>query len=430
MPANATEYIAPRYAERFGCIGPDCEDTCCAGWEVLVDASHYKKLKQKMDVSKEEREDFRRGIRRNRGVDKSDSRFALVVLDDQGRCGFFGEDRLCSLQKRYGSEVLSDTCAVYPRQVSLVGTRIELTAKVSCPEVARHLLLAADALELGDIPPSRLERRTLHRSSDPGAGDPYAAALDTVRSAVLRLLADPTYPVTTRLALVACLADEITPFYHRGVEHLDEGRLARAIAELDPPEVRRQIHEHFEDIAVPKGLAASLVLRVLGSRMQPAAGSLGHLIADILGRPDEPVVRSEGLDREAAERALSIYGLSKARWLPAHRSRIDQYFGNYAMNYFLQEWYTSSPSLATHARSLFLRVAALRFLLLAHPRVATCPTDASNEEMAAVLDRTAVDVFYKFARGVEHNADFLRRMEADLAEKAGSLAHALFLVKF
>jgi lysine-N-methylase len=431
MAATVTEYIAPRYAERFQCIGPDCEDTCCAGWDVPIDASHYKKLKQKMDASKEEREDFRRGIKRYRGADKSDSKFALIVLDDHATCGFLGQDRLCSLQKRYGSELLSDTCAVYPRQVALAGQRVELTAKVSCPEVARQLLLAADSLELVDISPTRLERRTVHCASDPRGGDPYDAALDAVRSGVLRLLADATYPLTSRLAFVGCLADQITPFYYRGVVELDEARLARAVAELDHPEVRRQIHQHFESIVVPQGLAASLVLRVLGSRMQPGTRSLGGLIADILARPDAPDASgSDALDPQAAERALATYEQSKLRWLVAHGSRIDRYFGNYAMNYFLQEWYTSSQSLAVHTRNLFLRLAALRFLLLAHPRVTSCPPGASYDDMEAILDRAAVEVFYKFGRGVEHNADFLRRMDADLAEKAGSLAHALFLVKF
>ncbi len=431
MPSIATEYIAPRYAERFQCIGPECEDTCCAGWEVLIDASHYKKLKRRMDASPEERADFRRGIRRNRGSDKSDAKFALIVLDDRAECGFFGQDRLCSVHKRYGSELLSDTCAIYPRHVALAGARVELTARISCPEVARQLLLSNDALELGDIEPSRLERRTVHASCDLAGGDPYTVALDAVRSAILGLLADATYPLSSRLAFVACFADQITPFYHRGVDKLDEPRLTSATAEQAHPEVRRQMHEDFEDIVVPQGMAASLVLRVLGSRMRLGAGSLGRLIADILARPDVPLAAdSDGLDRPTAERALATYEQSKLRWLPAHGARVDQYFGNYAMNYFLQEWYTSSPSVSDHARSLFLRMAALRFLLFAHPSIAFCPPDATHAEMGARLDRVAVEVFYKFARGVEHNADFLRRMEADVTVRTSSLAHALFLVKF
>jgi hypothetical protein len=96
------------------------------------------------------------------------------------------------------------------------------------------------------------------------------------------------------------------------------------------------------------------------------------------------------------------------------------------MNYFLQDWYTSSPNLAVHTQNLLLRLAILRFLLLCHPNVAP----ASSEIDEQVLDRAAVEVFYKFSRGVEHSPPFLRQIEKDFQEKAGSLAQAMFLAKF
>ena len=149
-----TGYIAPRYAARFRCIGAECEETCCSGWEVPVDEEHYTRLEQKMQGTSQEREEFRSGFASPPTSVDGKGKHALIVLKEDGGCHFLSEDWLCSLQKRYGGDVLSDTCATYPRQVKLVGERIELTAKVSCPEVARLLLLVPDACEVVEIGPT------------------------------------------------------------------------------------------------------------------------------------------------------------------------------------------------------------------------------------------------------------------------------------
>jgi len=34
--------LMPRFVERFRCIGPRCEDTCCSDWAIYVDKKTYK----------------------------------------------------------------------------------------------------------------------------------------------------------------------------------------------------------------------------------------------------------------------------------------------------------------------------------------------------------------------------------------------------
>ena len=31
------EYVYPDYYRQFTCIGGECPDTCCAGWEIVID---------------------------------------------------------------------------------------------------------------------------------------------------------------------------------------------------------------------------------------------------------------------------------------------------------------------------------------------------------------------------------------------------------
>jgi lysine-N-methylase len=38
-----TRLLRPEYAERFRCISPTCEDSCCVGWRVDIDKATYMK---------------------------------------------------------------------------------------------------------------------------------------------------------------------------------------------------------------------------------------------------------------------------------------------------------------------------------------------------------------------------------------------------
>ena len=39
---NEETSIATTYFEKFSCIGPACEDTCCAGWKLSVDKRTFQ----------------------------------------------------------------------------------------------------------------------------------------------------------------------------------------------------------------------------------------------------------------------------------------------------------------------------------------------------------------------------------------------------
>ena len=38
--------LVPDYISSFACIGSECEDTCCAGWQVPVDKVTYQKYRK------------------------------------------------------------------------------------------------------------------------------------------------------------------------------------------------------------------------------------------------------------------------------------------------------------------------------------------------------------------------------------------------
>src|SRR6185295_17794118 len=124
-------------------------------------------------------------------------------------------DRLCSTHRRYGAEQLSNTCATYPRESTSVGERAELHAVLSCPEVARQVLLHDDALDPVTLPVAALSRGTLMRHLPQTPVTPYEGAFDDVRDAMWRLLGAP-YPLASRLSFLALFSGETRPWLRQG----------------------------------------------------------------------------------------------------------------------------------------------------------------------------------------------------------------------
>ncbi len=44
-------YTIPDYYNEFSCIAGDCPDTCCAGWQIVIDEKSQKKYKNIRGIS-------------------------------------------------------------------------------------------------------------------------------------------------------------------------------------------------------------------------------------------------------------------------------------------------------------------------------------------------------------------------------------------
>ncbi|UED80931.1 flagellin lysine-N-methylase [Lysinibacillus sp. CD3-6] len=135
--------LIPEYFSDFSCIGGACEDTCCAGWNITVDKKtyqNYRKVKHP-EIS----EKLQHYVKRNR-KQNDDSNYAKLLLDENKNCHMMLEDGLCGIHKELGEQFLCNTCATYPRQFTKVGSFVEKSLTLSCPEAARVVLLREDGL--------------------------------------------------------------------------------------------------------------------------------------------------------------------------------------------------------------------------------------------------------------------------------------------
>ena len=97
-------YIKPHYYDAFKCIADQCPETCCAGWQIVIDEDSLEKYSRIENSF---------GNRIRNSVDWEEG----IFYQYDRRCAFLNEKNLCDLQSELGEEALCDTCRRYPRHV-------------------------------------------------------------------------------------------------------------------------------------------------------------------------------------------------------------------------------------------------------------------------------------------------------------------------
>ena len=190
--------LQPGYFKDFHCIGPACEDTCCAGWIVHIDKDTYGKYQSCSDP--EIGSSLHSLITINEKRSNNDD-YAQVSLDGSV-CPFLSEG-LCAIQARLGEEYLSNMCATYPRVVNRVDDMWQRSLDLSCPEAARVVLLNPAPLEFQEEEGSLRPGNTpaIDTSGLKECPEPYRV-FSEIRSRAISLLQDRSHPIGKRLCML------------------------------------------------------------------------------------------------------------------------------------------------------------------------------------------------------------------------------------
>ena len=89
---NNMLYTIPDYYKEFACIADKCEDTCCAGWQIVIDKETLKKYTKVKG-------DYRKHLWTS--IDWFQKSFKQ---DKDKRCAFLNEKNLCDLYLSQGEE--------------------------------------------------------------------------------------------------------------------------------------------------------------------------------------------------------------------------------------------------------------------------------------------------------------------------------------
>ena len=420
------KYIALRYLTRFHCIGGECEETCCGGWRVDVDEGHFQKLKRAMKAPAE-RARFEAMMAIEPPPTRTRYKFAVLRDGDNGLCRALGADGWCDIHRSHGPDVLPLTCAQYPRHQITVGDRVEASANLSCPEVARLALLADDAVDLVEsdarILPRNDEREMLARPQT--AALPWVRHLDDVRGTALELLMAGQFPIASRLLHVASMAYALASFYTPEAEEVDAREVNRLLDAAGELAMCERLHMELGS-APPSELGALVVTNViLGTRTGP-------LRATYAANLDAATAGCSDGDGRLARALVYTTHVARRERLPIElRDRMERYFENFHRHMWMRDCYIPAPDLFAYAQNAIVRHCLLRFLLIGHPLTAASMEEPDHDKRLALFDRAAVSVFYTYSRAMEHNADIWKSITADMKDhKLQSLAHCLHLLKF
>jgi lysine-N-methylase len=135
--------VEPVFFNTFKCIGSECRDHCCKGWDIHLDKPTVTRYLKSGEI------EIRRIAAENIITTKTSyQNWGKMKLSERAECAFLNEDSLCKIHKSLGASALSITCATYPRLQKQSKFEIRQNLSLSCPEAAKKLLLRTDAMLL------------------------------------------------------------------------------------------------------------------------------------------------------------------------------------------------------------------------------------------------------------------------------------------
>ena len=122
--------VYPKYFNKFTCIAGSCPDTCCAGWEVVVDKKFQNIYKSSNTPA------AKKAVKKM--YTDSDGDVCLKLTN--GRCPMLNDGNLCEIYIDIGKDALCDVCRTYPRFFKESNGYTIAGISLSCPEAARIIL--------------------------------------------------------------------------------------------------------------------------------------------------------------------------------------------------------------------------------------------------------------------------------------------------
>ena len=388
--ASAATVLAPRYLDAFRCTGPACEENCCHGWRVELDAATVRRYRTQT-------RDAAMTLAFSRHIKAGPARNATgsIRLLPDGNCPFLDAERLCTVHARLGEAALSNTCSNYPRSSLRIDGDTLVHATPSCPQVAR-LLAAPDAMELVEVDAARAPRGAPGvLSSAPDASRPgLARHAGVLHQAAMQVLGCATHPVQTMLIGYGIL--------------LQRAERAAAAA-ASPAQADAALRQLCEQFVQPGHLAlvAANAEQLRGSdeaQFVLMLGLLNAYRATGQGRPSFKALIHEALEGiapagAAAGDALAAFRAAEAEYFEPFDRGHRHILRHYAAN---DLWRTRFPLAADGDAwasyfNLAARLGLLRFLLVS---IAAARREAFDAGAYA-------QAIYTLSRNIEHNRTFM-----------------------
>lgn len=240
-------YKKPQYYDNFTCIADRCPDTCCAGWQIVIDdisLENYGKISGTFGERLQKSIDWKEGIFRQ----------------NQRRCAFLNQENLCDLYRELGADSLCDTCRMYPRHVEEYEDLREFSLSLSCPVAAEMILGCKEQVRFLEEEDDVEEQEEEYEDFDIILFD----WLEEAREVLLEVIQDRSLPVSARMLVLLNVSFLSQKALDQGIllEMDLRAELEKAVSESRKTSVQKQGEKVFQNkILLLKDLQKLEVLR-------------------------------------------------------------------------------------------------------------------------------------------------------------------------
>lgn len=405
---------AARYFGQFRCIGGDCEEHCCSGWQIPIDRPAY--LRYQTIPEADLRERLRGKMTLLPDGKRTESQYATLSADATGACPMMDANtRLCDLHSRKGPEWLSRLCDTYPRTTAQRATHTTQFLTPSCPEAARLILRSRDALDLLDaqghlVPPTPLPAE----EARPGGGDPVAPLAEAIQDTLRGLIRDPRLRAAEALAIFGVVARKPRTMAGHTPAREQHGTMVRLLRTLRDPVGIDAAKRHVDALPLSRDFHRAVLAEI-------HAGFLKTLTP----RPRLQAVMTEcdqALRIGEAEGFAERFETALRQWFEPFDDRHPHLLKNYLLNAIGHENFPAGPAarLEHEYLSLSVRLAMIRMYLIG---VAAFRGEALGEA-------DYVRVIQTFSRDFEHNRAFMNHvLEQMQAARLDTTSAAMLLLR-
>ena len=192
------EIRVPHYYRKFQCTADKCPDTCCAGWQIVIDEKTLEKYHTY------------EGAFGNRLANSIDWREGVFKQYEDKRCAFLDENNLCDICTEAGPEMFCRTCKSYPRHFEEFENVREISLAMSCPEAAKLILASKEPVSFVTV--EKKYKEDIYEDFDFLL---YSKLVDA-REIIFEILQDRTKPVRERMAMVLAFTHDLQARVYRG----------------------------------------------------------------------------------------------------------------------------------------------------------------------------------------------------------------------
>lgn len=256
----------------FKCIGPNCIDTCCAGWDINIDKNTFKKYENGKGNLKE--------LINGKYLKNSESgdsfNYGFMKITKDNKCPFLNDNLLCEIHGKCGEENLSITCRRYPRVFNIIDDIYEKSGLPSCEEICSKAFLNKEKMEFIEIeeelPEDSIEiRRVIDTDAFIGSDNLIQYFWD-IRVISINIMQNRNFSIEKRLCLLKSFYKNLETLKNKENFYEIEDLLERIVE--DPSNITEfidskkiiplSITNNFFNIILDKNLLS----KVIGTRLK------------------------------------------------------------------------------------------------------------------------------------------------------------------